>query len=61
MTEYKNGENQYGTRQNPDVGTYNSFIQRYTTIIQSLINLLPKDETDTKDIEEIVNDFKKPK
>lgn len=60
MMEYKNGEHQYGTRQSPDISTYNAFIQRYTTIIQTLINLLPKDETTAFNLENTLNDFKKP-
>lgn len=50
VTDYRNGENQYGTKKNPDVDTYNQFIKQYTTIIKQLIDLLPKTTDDTEDL-----------
>lgn len=43
MTEYQNGENQWGFKQNPDVTTYNSIYQRYMQSITLLLNQLPRD------------------
>lgn len=42
--EYQNGENQYGTKQNPDITTYNSFMQRYTQALTILLQQLPRPE-----------------
>lgn len=49
-TEYKNGENQYGTRVNPDIQTYNSMFKNYASAIKQLTDLMPKEEAKaTKD------------
>ena len=44
-------------RQHPAVQTYNSMIQRYTTVYKELLNLLPpeKEKTETDGFEEFVN------
>lgn len=39
--EYKNGENQYGTKKSPEVDVYNTMIKNYTTIIRTLTELVP--------------------
>lgn len=44
VVEYQNGENQWGTKKNPDVETYNTMIKNYTMIIKQLTDLLPKGE-----------------
>lgn len=41
-TEYQNGENQWGTKKNPDVETHNSMSQRFTQIMDYLNKLLPE-------------------
>lgn len=41
MSEYQNGENQWGTKKNPDVETHNSMSQRFTQIMDYLYKLLP--------------------
>lgn len=41
---YQNGENQWGEKQNPDITTYNSFMQRYTQAITLLLQQLPRTE-----------------
>lgn len=51
MSEYKNGENQYGTKKNPDVDTYNTMIKNYSCIIKQLTDLLPKEAPKVKDDE----------
>ena len=41
VCEYKNGENQYGTKKSPEVDVYNTMIKNYTTIIKTLAELAP--------------------
>ena len=57
VSEYQNGENQYGTKKSPAVEIYAQFIKQYTVIIRQLIELLPKGEqTAAKDeLEEFLN------
>lgn len=42
--EYKNGENQYGTKQSPDAQLYLQFSQKQTQAMKILIDCLPKTE-----------------
>lgn len=42
ISEYKNGENQFGTKKSPEVETYNTMIKNYSAIIKQLTDLLPK-------------------
>jgi len=42
MSEYKNGENQWGTKKSPEVEIYNAMIKNHMTIIKQLSDLLPK-------------------
>ena len=42
VSEYKNGENQYGTRKSPEVDVYNAMIKNYTSVIKQLGDLLPE-------------------
>lgn len=41
VCEYKNGENQYGTKKSPEVDVYNTMIKNYTVIIKTLAELAP--------------------
>ncbi len=41
MIEYKNGENQYGTKKNPEIEIYNQTISNYSKTIKQLSDLLP--------------------
>lgn len=43
VSEYQNGENQWGTKKSPEVEVYLSMIKNYTTIINSLCAMLPED------------------
>jgi len=43
-TEYKNGENQYGTKQSPDAQLYLQMSQKQTTAMKILLDCLPKSE-----------------
>ena len=42
--EYKNGENQYGTRQSPDAQLYLQMSQKQTAAMKILMDCLPKTE-----------------
>ena len=46
---YKNGENQYGTKQNPDAQLYLQMSQKQTAAIKILIDCLPKEKAVEKD------------
>ena len=41
VCEYKNGQNQYGTKKSPEVDVYNTMIKNYTAIIKTLAELAP--------------------
>lgn len=41
VSEYQNGENQWGTKKSPEVEIYNSMIKNYSTVIKQLADLLP--------------------
>jgi len=43
VSEYKNGENQFGTKKSPEVDIYNTMIKNHMNIIKQLTELLPKD------------------
>ena len=40
-SEYKNGENQYGTKKSPEAETYIALIKNYAAVIKQLTELLP--------------------
>ena len=42
ITEYKNGENQYGTKKSPEVEVYNTMVKNYAAVIRQLTDLLPE-------------------
>ena len=44
ISEYKNGENQFGTKKSPEVEVYNTMIKNHCSIIKQLSELLPKIE-----------------
>ena len=47
--EYKNGENQYGTKQSPAVATYNQMSQKLAAAMKILLECQPKTEQQEKD------------
>lgn len=59
ISEYQNGENQWGTKKAPEVEVYNSMIKNYSSIIKQLTDLIPKEPPQEKDkgdgFEEFVN------
>jgi len=42
VSEYQNGENQFGTKKSPEVEIYNTMIKNQMNIIKQLTDLLPK-------------------
>jgi predicted transcriptional regulator len=48
VTEYKNGENQYGTKKSPEAELYTSWSKQYSSIMKQLSDMLPKEEQSKK-------------
>lgn len=46
--EYKNGENQFGTKKSPEAEIYTSWSKQYSTTMKQLSDLLPKDIPNNK-------------
>jgi len=44
ITEYQNGENQWGTKKSPEVEIYNAMVKNYITAMKSLNDFLPKEK-----------------
>ena len=40
-SEYKNGENQYGTKKSPEAETYLALSKNYAAVIKQLVDLVP--------------------
>ena len=51
VSEYRNGENQFGTKQSPEVMTYLSMVGNYNKLVKQLSDLLPEDKKDELDAE----------
>lgn len=43
ISEYQNGENQWGTKKSPEMDVYNTTIKNYTVVIKQLTDYLPKE------------------
>jgi hypothetical protein len=50
ISEYKNGENQFGTKKSPEVDVYNTMIKNYSSVVKQLCDFLP-DQSDGKNRE----------
>src|SRR5574343_290335 len=44
VSEYQNGENQWGTKKSPEVEIYNTMIKNHMSAIKQLTDLLSKQE-----------------
>lgn len=55
--EYKNGENQYGTKQSPDAQLYLQMSQKLTAATKILIDCMPKTERNTERSTDDFDDF----
>ena len=49
VSEYQNGENQWGTKKSPEVDVYNTMIKNYTAVVKQLLELLPEGDGNSKD------------
>ena len=49
VSEYQNGENQWGTKKSPEVEIYNTMIKNHSTIMKQLSDLLPKEAPKQED------------
>jgi hypothetical protein len=41
ISEYQNGENQWGTKKSPEVDVYNTMIKNHLAVIKQMCDLLP--------------------
>lgn len=48
ISEYQNGENQWGTKKSPEVEIYNTMIKNHMAIMKQLVDLLPEKDTTAK-------------
>jgi hypothetical protein len=48
ISEYQNGENQWGTKKSPEVEIYNTMIKNHMTIMKQLVDLLPEKDSHSK-------------
>jgi hypothetical protein len=48
ISEYQNGENQWGTKKSPEVEIYNTMIKNHITIMKQLVDLLPEKDSHSK-------------
>lgn len=44
VSEYKNGENQFGTKKSPEIEIYNTMIKNYSAVMKQLTDLLPRND-----------------
>lgn len=49
ISEYQNGENQWGTKKAPEIEIYTATIKNYSNIIKQLLELLPETAEVTTD------------
>lgn len=55
--EYKNGENQYGTKQSPDAQLYLQLSQKLTQAMKILVDCLPKKTKESLQKQDDFDDF----
>lgn len=49
VSEYQNGENQWGTKKSPEVEIYNTMIKNHAAVMKQLTDLRPKAPPRSKD------------
>ena len=54
--EYKNGNNQYGTKQSASVQSYNALVKSYNMISQRLAELMPKQDKAKSKLETLIDE-----
>ena len=52
VSEYQNGENQWGTKKSPEIEIYNTMIKNHMSIIKQLTDLLPKNSDKKKEVDD---------
>lgn len=57
ISEYQNGENQWGTKKSPEVDIYNTMIKNHMAVIKQLCDLLP--DEGKKDVADELMEFVK--
>lgn len=57
VSEYQNGENQWGTKKSPEVDIYNVMIKNHLSVIRQLCDLFPDDKA--KGVADELMDFVK--
>ncbi len=55
ISEYQNGENQWGTKKSPEVEIYNTMVKNHASIIKQIAENLP--EQSSKDVAEDIMKF----
>lgn len=57
ISEYQNGENQWGTKKSPEVEIYNTMVKNHASIIKQLTDLMPEEIQQKQDdgFDEFVN------
>ncbi|WHH60411.1 hypothetical protein [Petroclostridium sp. X23] len=59
VSEYQNGENQWGTKKSPEVEIYNTMIKNHSSIIKQLTELAPEDMIETDELLNYINGARK--
>lgn len=57
ISQYQNGENQWGTKKSPEVEIYNTMVKNHMAIMKQLVDLLPESDTNSK--KDLLLDFLK--
>ena len=62
ITEYQNGENQWGTKKSPEIEIYNVMIKNYMALMKQITDLLPSlDQTGKQAADELMGFVKAAK
>lgn len=56
VTTYKNGKNQFGSKQSDEIKTYLSMINKYNSVMKQLFQMLPNDDVDIEKID-VIEEF----
>lgn len=57
ISQYQNGENQWGTKKSPEVEIYNTMVKNHMAIMKQLVDLLPESDSNSK--KDLLLDFLK--
>lgn len=59
--EYKNGKDQYGTKQSAELQAYNQTLRSYNAVMGKLLKIVPHESHTTSTVEEITKRFERDK